>query len=389
MVTAFLIRAFVPNYQATTNSEVRKKYGILGGVVGILVNLLLFSVKLLAGLSINSIAMLADAFNNLSDVASSVITIFGFILAGKPADQEHPFGHGRLEYVAGLIVSFLVILIGYEFFKSSMERIFSPSPIQFNTLAFTIILLAILAKGWLAYFNRHLAKAINSHALSATSFDSISDVISSSCVALSLLATRWTAFPFDGYIGLVVAGIILYAGISLTKETISPLLGESAPAELVAEIVAKVSSYQGIINTHDLVIHNYGPGQYMCSIHAEVPATMEIMAIHELIDQIEREVARDLNLVLTIHMDPVNEDSEEYQKNHQEITHIVNQFTEIISFHDLRIIGQGEKENIIFDIVVKPGLAPTREQELIEEITKCVQEIHPQYGCIIDVDRQY
>ena len=389
MVTAFLIRTFIPNYQETNNGEVRKRYGILGGVVGILVNLLLFTVKLLAGLSINSIAMLADAFNNLSDVASSIITIFGFILAGKPADQEHPFGHGRLEYVAGLIVSFLVILIGYEFFKSSLDRILHPNPVQFNTLAFTIISLAILAKGWLAYFNRHLAKAINSHALSATSFDSISDVISSSCVALSLLATRWTAFPLDGYIGLVVAGIILYAGISLTKDTISPLLGESAPAELVVEIVAKVRSYPGIINTHDLIIHNYGPGQYMVSLHAEVPATMDIMDMHELIDQVERETARDLNLVLTIHMDPVNQDSEEYQKNYQEITQILNQFTEIISFHDLRIIGQGEKGNIIFDIVVKPGLAPAREQALVAQIINCVNEIHPQYGCVIDVDRQY
>lgn len=388
-MTAFLLRFFIPNYLDTTNGEVRKKYGILGGVVGIIANLILFTVKLLAGLSVNSIALMADAFNNLTDVASSVVTVFGFILAGKPADHEHPFGHGRLEYVAGLIVSFLVILIGYEFFKSSLERILHPSPVQFNLLVLILIILAILTKGWLAYLNRHLAQAINSPTLAATSFDSISDVISSSCVAISLIATIWTDFPLDGYIGLVVSAIILYAGFNLTKETISPLLGESAPSELADELVAKVCSYPGIIDVHDLVIHNYGPGQYMASIHAEVPATMEIMAMHELIDQVEREVARDLNLTLSIHMDPVNQNTEEYRRNHSEITQITSQFTEILSFHDLRLIGQGEKGNILFDIVVKPGLGPEREQELVAEITKCINELHPHYGCIIDVDRQY
>jgi len=389
VLTGLLIRTFVPNYQNAADSQVRKGYGLLGGTVGILVNLALFFFKLLASLTVGSIAMLADAFNNLSDVASSLVTIFGFVLADKPADEEHPFGHGRSEYIAGLIVSFLVILIGYEFFKSSLERILNPAPLQFSSLALIIIIIAILAKGWLAYFNRQLAQAINSQTLSATSFDSISDVISSSCVALSLLAARWTTFPLDGYIGLIVAGIILYAGISLTKETISPLLGETAPSELAAEITAKVRSYPGIINIHDLVVHNYGPGQYMASLHAEVPAKMDIMELHELIDLVERETARELNLALTIHMDPVNQDSEEYQKNKQEIGQITGRFTEIVSFHDLRIIGQGERENIIFDIVVKPGLGSEREAELVKQITSAVQKLHPHYGCIIGVDRQY
>lgn len=389
MITSLLIRLFIPNYQDTVNAEVRKKYGILGGAIGILVNVLLFALKLLAAISANSIAIMADAFNNLSDAASSVVTIFGFVLAGKPADREHPFGHGRLEYIAGLIVSFMVILIGYEFFKSSLERILHPAPIQFSYLALAVLTLSILAKGWLAYFSSRLGLAVNSQALSASSYDSISDVVSSGCVALSLIISRWTVFPLDGYIGLAVAGIIFYAGINLTRQTISPLLGESAPRELAKEIEAKVTSYPGILNTHDLVIHNYGPGQYMASIHAEVPAAMDIMEIHELIDKVEREVAKDLNIVLTIHMDPLNQDSDEYKKSYREITEILGSFPEISSFHDLRLIGKGKKKNIVFDIVVKPELKPEDIQEVVDRLIRSVNNLHPQYGCVIDVDKEY
>lgn len=389
MLSKFIVHKFIPNHQDTANNEIRKKYGLLGGIVGIIVNLLLFAFKLFAGLAVNSIAMMADAFNNLSDVASSCVTIFGFVMAGKPADKEHPFGHGRLEYIAGLIISFLVILIGYEFFKSSLQRILNPTPIEYNHLALIILLGAILAKGWLALFNRYLAKAINSQTLSASSFDSISDVISSSCVVLSLLLSRWTTFPLDGYIGLVVAGIIIYTGISLTKDTINPLLGEPAPPELVEALITKVISHPEIINTHDLIIHNYGPGQYLASIHAEVPANADIMEIHELIDQIEKDVAQELNMILSIHMDPINQDSSEYQKSFQELSEILTRFPDVLSFHDLRIVGQGEKKNILFDIVVKPGFAPEQGQDLIKEINAQVQELHPHYNCLIDIDQHY
>ena len=389
MLSHFLVRLFVPDYQNISDSTVRKKYGILGGTVGIIVNVILFILKLAAGLAVNSIAMLADAFNNLSDVASSLVTVFGFILAGKPADKEHPFGHGRLEYIAGLIVSFLVILIGYEFFKTSLGRIINPGPVEFSIPALLLLIIAMLSKVWLFIFNRYLAKAINSQALSASSLDSISDVISTACVALSLVIFRWTAFPIDGYIGLVISGIIIYTGINLTRETISPLLGEPAPAELVETLVNKVLSYPQIMNIHDLIIHNYGPGQYLASLHVEIPSTVDIMAIHETIDQIERDVARDLNLILSIHMDPINQDSAEYQKSYREISEITARFKEIVSFHDLRIVGQGEKQNIIFDIVVSPGLKPEREQEIIKQITEGIKEIHPHYNCIISVDQLY
>lgn len=389
MFSQLLIKTFVPDYQNTKNQNVRKRYGYLGGVVGIVVNLLLFAVKFLAGLTVNSIALMADAFNNLSDVASSVITIFGFVLAGKPADEEHPFGYGRIEYIAGLIVSFLVILIGYEFIKTSIERILHPETLEFNLLVFGIVIISILLKGWLGLFNKKLGLAIDSHALSASSFDSFSDMISTGCVAVSLLASRWTDLPLDGYIGVIVAGIILYAGFSLTKDTISPLLGDTSHKELAREITDMVLGYEGIENVHDLIIHNYGPGRYMVSLHAEVPAQRDIMELHELIDKVEREVARHFHVVLTIHLDPVNKDTEENRIIREEIGEILCNFPAVQSYHDLRFVGRGNIRNVLFDIVVKPGLGKNEEKELRRDICQAIQAVHPGYVCIIHVDREY
>lgn len=388
-MTSLLIKWFVPNYKATADQSVRQRYGLLGGIVGIVVNIVLFAVKFLAGLSVNSISLMADAFNNLSDVASSVVTIWGFILSGRPADEKHPFGHGRLEYITGLIVSFMVILIGYEFIKSSFGRILNPVAVEYSHIALLIIVISILMKGWLAYFNKKLASAIDSHALSASSFDSFSDMISTGCVGISILASRWTNLPVDGYIGVLVAGIILYAGISLTKDTISPLVGEASPGELAQNIVKKVLSYNGINNVHDLIIHNYGPGRYMASIHAEVPADNDIMELHELIDKVEREVANELGILLTIHMDPVNTNCEETNALHEEVASILKGFPEVLSFHDFRIVGKDEVRNLLFDIVVKPGTAKPKEKHIAGQINSKVKEIHPQFNCIIDVDTEY
>ncbi|MBZ4653710.1 MAG: czcD 2 [Peptococcaceae bacterium] len=389
MLSQFLVKAFIRDYQKTQKPEVRSKYGYLGGVVGILANLLLFAVKLTTGLALNSIAFIGDAFNNLTDVASSLVTILGFRLAGKPADEEHPFGHGRLEYIAGLIVSFLVILVGYELIKSSLDRILHPVPVTFSLPAFLIIIFAILTKGWLSLFNRYLARAIDSQALSATSFDSLSDMISTGCIGLSLLASLWTSFPLDGYVGIIVSGIILYSGISLTKETISPLLGEVPEQELVENITKKVLSYEGITGVHDLIVHSYGPGRHMASIHAEVPSNRDIMELHELIDHVERQVSKELGIVLTIHMDPVNVDSEELMRMQEEVAQILQEFPQVQSFHDFRIVGKNEKENLIFDVVVKSGMSKEEEKELRKAITRKVQEKHPYFFCIITIDKDY
>lgn len=388
-MTNLLIKWFIPNHTFTSDQTVRQRYGLLGGIVGIIVNVILFAVKFVTGLAVNSISLLADAFNNLSDVASSIVTIWGFILAGRPADEKHPFGHGRLEYIAGLIVSFMVILIGYEFIKSSFGRILHPVAVEYNHIALVIIILSILMKGWLALFNRNLAQAIDSHALSASSFDSFSDMISTSCVGISLLASRWTNLPLDGYIGVLVAAIVLYAGVNLTRETISPLLGEASPGELSKEITNKVLSYDGIDNVHDLIIHNYGPARYMASIHAEVPADKDIMELHELIDKVEREVAKELNILLTIHMDPVNTNCEETNALNEEIGTLLKEIPAVISYHDFRVVGKAEVRNLLFDIVVKPGMPESEERKLAHEIDKKVKAKHPHFNCIIDVDKEY
>lgn len=389
IMTGLLIKLFVPNYTQTNDQKVRQRYGFLGGMVGIIVNIILFAVKFLTGLGVNSISLMADAFNNLSDVASSVVTIWGFVLSGRPADEKHPFGHGRLEYITGLIVAFMVILIGYEFIKSSFERILNPTAVLYSHIALIIIVISILFKGWLAYFNKKLASAIDSHALSASSFDSFSDMISTGCVGISLLASRWTNLPIDGYIGVLVAGIILYAGISLTKETISPLVGEASPGELARKVANKVLSYEGINNVHDLIIHNYGPGRYMASIHAEVSADSDIMELHELIDKVEREAAQELDILLTIHMDPINTNCKETNVLQQEMSSILQGMPEVLSFHDFRVVGKDEVRNLLFDIVVRPGMTETEERRITEKINSLVKEKHPDFNCVIGVDKEY
>ncbi len=387
MLSQFLVKRFIKNHEKTEVSNIRDKYGYLSGTIGIVANILLFAVKLTIGLVINSIAFIGDAFNNLTDAASSVAVILGFKLASKPADPEHPFGHGRLEYITGLIVSFLVILVGYELFKSSINRIINPMPVTFSMPALLIVIFAILIKGWLFVFNRFLSKAINSKALLSTAYDSLSDTIATGCIGISLIASLFTTFPFDGYVGLIVSGIILYSGISLTKETISPLLGEAPAQELIDKIDQMVSSHDIVMGIHDLVVHTYGPNQYMASIHVEVPANQDIMEIHETIDMIENEVASELGILLTIHMDPQNINCEERMNIKKAINQILKEFPNILSFHDFRIISKDEIENLVFDVVVKSGTTREEEKEIALGINKRVKEKHPNYQCIITFDQ--
>ena len=387
MINEFLVKYFIANHDQTELQEVRSKYGYLSGAVGILANVVLFAVKLAAGLAINSIAFIGDALNNLTDAASSLVTILGFKLASKPADEEHPFGHGRLEYIAGLIVSFLVILVGYELLKSSFDRIINPVQVEFSLPALFIVLFAIALKGWLFFFNRFLANKIDSKALLASSVDSLSDMFATGCIGISLMASLFTSLPLDGYVGLIVSVLILYSGISLTKDTISPLLGEAPEQDLVTKISEIIQSYDRVVGIHDLIVHSYGPGQYMASIHVELPANSDIMEMHEYIDTIEREVSKELGILLTIHMDPVNVDSEEVMKMLEELTSILGDVPEVLSWHDFRIVGKGKRENLIFDVVVKHGTSKEEERRLRKTIIKKVQTIHPYYNCIITFDR--
>jgi cation diffusion facilitator family transporter len=391
IVFNFLISHFIKDHRNTDNPKVRDAYGYLGGIVGIILNSILFVIKLSAGILTKSIAITADAFNNLSDAASSVITILGFKLAGAPADREHPFGHGRIEYLSGLVVSSMVLLVGFEFVKSSFERILHPSKITFVLIPFVLILASVAAKIWLSGFNKHVGKAINSSALQASSFDSLADVFISGCTAISLLISKWTTFPLDGYIGMLVSLFILYAGFSLIKETLNPLLGEAPDPELVERIIDELCSYDYISGVHDLIIHNYGPGRIMASAHAEVPCDISITKIHEVIDKAEREISSKNKLYLVIHMDPINTNDAEVEAARIEVLKVTKLYPMIKSIHDFRVVGEGKEKNLIFDVVIdfKHKITKEFEDDLRKKLNKDIKAVHSLYNIIITIDRDF
>nr|WP_024620971.1 cation diffusion facilitator family transporter [Clostridioides mangenotii] len=391
MLSNLLVKSFVKDNENIQDEDVRNKYGYLAGIVGIFMNFLLFAFKLAIGLFTSSIAVMADAFNNLSDMASSVITIIGFKLSCVPPDEEHPFGHGRLEYLSALIVAFMVMLVGVQFIKSSVERILNPLPIKFEMIPFIILLVSILIKIWLSRFNKFIGKKIDSSALKAASLDAMGDVVTSSCVVLSFLAAKFTTIPVDGYVGIVVSLLILYAGFTLVKDTINPLLGEAPDEELVNSIVDGLMSYDMVIGVHDLIIHNYGVGKSIASVHAEIPSDKDILDIHEVIDTAERELSEKLKIYLVIHMDPVNVQDEEIYETRQELEDMLKQNTYILSIHDFRVVGKGKRKNLIFDVVVDPNELDRNisKEEIKANITNLVKSVHPEYGCIIGVDRKF
>ncbi|CAM2749274.1 cation diffusion facilitator family transporter [Hathewaya histolytica] len=391
MFSKLLIKKFIKNFQNKEDRKVRKSYGYLAGIVGVIINITLFVIKFSVGIFTKSIAISADAFNNLSDSASSLITILGFKLASKPADKEHPFGHGRIEYISALIVSFFVLLVGVEFTKSSFSKIINPTTINFSMISFLLMLLSIFIKLWLGYFYRTLSYDINSSTLKASSKDSFADVITSSVVAFSLISSKFFTFPIDGYIGIVVSLFIIYSGISLIKETLDPLLGESPDPDLVKDIKNLMLKYDGIKGTHDLIVHNYGPGRCIASIHAEVPSNAPIVHIHEIIDKAEREISEELGVLLVIHMDPINTDCKEIQSTKEFIESILKKYDNIHSMHDFRVVGEGEVKNIIFDIVVKynKDFSKEDEKDLIDKIVKDIKIKHPNYNAIITIDKDF
>ncbi|WP_070000876.1 cation diffusion facilitator family transporter [Cellulosilyticum sp. I15G10I2] len=391
MLTNYLLKRITKNNSDFKDRSVRGKIGYLSGIIGVLINLILFSIKLTVGLFTSSVAVLADAFNNLSDAASSIITIIGFKLSNKPADKEHPYGHGRIEYLSALIIAFLVMLVGFQFIKTSVNRILDPTPVNFEWLSFILLFISIFFKLWLSMFNRTLGRKIDSSSLKATATDAMGDVFTTSVVVISFFAARFTTFPIDGYIGCIVALIILYAGFNLIKDTVNPLIGEAPDPELVLDLTNGVLAYDYITGVHDLIVHNYGPLRTMASIHAEIPADIPIMKIHEIIDKAERELSERLQLHLVIHMDPIGAMTEEMVKLKNEVTKIIKYNPLIKSMHDFRIVGEGDHKNLIFDIVVD---AHNLEKVISEEklklmISEAVKEINASYECIITVDKEY
>ncbi|MCF6465780.1 cation diffusion facilitator family transporter [Clostridium sp. Cult2] len=391
MLTNLLLKFATNGNTDFLDNKVRGRVGYLAGIVGIIVNLILFITKLTIGIMVSSIAVLADAFNNLSDAASSIITIVGFKLSNLPPDKEHPYGHGRIEYLSALIVAFMVMLVGFQFIKTSINRIINPQAVVFEWIPFIILLVSILFKVWLSIFNKKLGDKISSSTLKATATDALGDVFTTSVVAISLLAALFTDVPIDGYIGILVAIAILYAGFSLIKETISPLIGEAPDEELINLIKDGVLSYEYITGVHDLIVHNYGPGRTMASIHAEFPADIDVMTIHEIIDKAERELSEKFELHLVIHMDPICIDTKEIVKARNEVKEIIKDNPIVKSMHDFRIVGKGNKKNLIFDIVIDGNELDNNitEEDIKLNICNAIKENSPQYNCIITIDKEY
>jgi len=389
LLTDILIKTFIKDKDNTGNKSIRQKYGYLGGFVGIACNVALSGAKIAIGLMINSIAITADAVNNLSDAASSIITVIGFKITNKPADREHPFGHGRIEYISAMVVSFMVILAGFEFLKSSFDRVRNPEAVKFDIIPFSVLLLSIGVKFWLSRFYKKIGRKIGSKAMEASAADSLSDVITTSVVALSLLASLWTTFPLDGYVGLLVSALIIYSGISLTKDTLNPLLGEAPEPEFIRSITEKVLGYDGIIGMHDMIVHNYGPGRCVVSLHAEIPASMDIMKAHDVIDLAEQEISEEMDIHVVIHMDPINTDDEVVQKTQEQITELINEMHEELSIHDFRIVGGEEHKNLIFDLVVPFDYDEKMARDLSKKVAREIKAKYPECNAIIYIDRAY
>ena len=389
MFTNFLINRFVKNHEETGDNNVRQSYGYLVGFVGIFVNLLLFAGKLLVGFIINSIAVMADAINNLSDAASSVITLVSFKMTNKPADREHPFGHGRIEYISAMIVSFLVILVGFEFIKSSAQRVMNPVAVKFDWITFILLSFSIAIKVWLSFLNKKVGKSIGSKAMEATAIDSLSDVITTSVVLLSLILSIWVTFPIDGYIGVLVALFIMYSGINLTRDTLNPLLGEAPEVEFVNDIMTRALSYEGVIGVHDIIVHNYGPNRCVVSLHVEIPASMNVVSAHELIDKAEQEISGELGIHLVMHMDPINVDDKVVQKVHQQIVGVLTEFGMELTIHDFRIVGDDSHCNVIFDMVIPHEVKECDEKRVAKDISEAIKNKYPQFNPVITIDRSY
>lgn len=387
-MTDFLVRHLVRDYKNVQDPAVRERYGVLSGGVGIFLNLLLSLGKFLAGVLTGSIAVTADAFNNLSDAGSSVVTLVGFKLAGQKADDGHPFGHGRIEYLAGLLVSLLILMVGVELGKSSIEKIIHPEDVTFSLVTVVILICSILVKLWMSLFNRKLGKRINSAAMQATATDSLSDVVATSAVLAGTLIGHFAQVSIDGWIGVVVAIFILRAGWEAVKDTLNPLLGTAPEPELVNAIQQLVLSHEQVVGMHDLVIHDYGPGRRMCSFHAEVPEDEDIMAAHDAIDHIEREIQEKFGIETTAHMDPIATGDSEVTRLRDQVRDLVKEIDEDMSIHDFRVTRGPLHTNLIFDVVV-PHRCRLKDEEIQERITQAVRNVVPDCYVVLQLDRSY
>lgn len=384
-MTQLLLRLFVKDYRSTDDPKVRGAYGRLAGFVGLVCNLLLFAGKLLAGILSGSVAITADAVNNLSDASSSLVTLLGFKLAERPADEEHPYGHARIEYISGLVVAALILLIGAELGKSSFQKILHPEVVEFSALTLVILLASIAVKLWMALFCHTLGKRIGSTTLTATAADSRNDVITTTAVLLGCLLGHFFGLKIDGYIGLLVALFILWSGVGIAKETISPLLGKQADPELVRRISDLILSHEKILGIHDLMVHDYGPGQCFASVHAEMAASEDPLICHDILDDIERDALRELHVHLVIHYDPIVTDDEELNRMRALVEKEIRTIDPALTMHDFRMVRGPGHTNLIFDLVIPFSMAE-RKTELKRRIDERVQFEDARYYTVITFD---
>jgi cation diffusion facilitator family transporter len=384
---SFLARIFIKP-KGKSADALRRAYGILCGAVGIGFNVLLFLGKFFAGTLSGSIAITADAFNNLSDAGSSFVTMLGFHLAGQAPDLEHPFGHGRMEYLSGLAVSMLILLMGMELAKSSLEKILDPAPVDFSPLVMVILCVSIAVKLYMAFYNRRLGKKLDSPAMMATSADSLSDSVATTAVLLATLVGHFTGLLIDGWVGVVVALFILWSGFNAAKDTIDPLLGTPPTHAFVTQIRDLVMAHSGILGIHDLIVHDYGPGRVMISLHAEVPASGNVLELHDEIDNVEKELQEKLGCLAVIHMDPIVTDDGVTQQTRRRVAELIREIDPAISIHDFRMVPGTTHTNVIFDAVVPFGFRLS-DKEVSAAIKSAVRNLDGSYYAVVNVERSY
>lgn len=389
IMTDLLVKMFVKNYEDTDNISVRTAYGVLASGVGIACNVLLSLAKMMVGMLLHSVSVMADAFNNLSDAGSSIIGLVGVKMAEKPADEDHPFGHGRIEYVAALIVAFLVIEVGFTFFKDSISKIRHPEELRFQMVSIVILGMSILVKLWLGMFNKKLGKKIDSQVMMATAADSLGDVIATAATVVSILFWKVTGINIDGFVGLGVSLVVMWAGIGIARDTLEPLIGEATTPEDYRRIKKFVEKYDGIMGSHDLIVHNYGPGRSMASIHAEVPNNVSIEVSHEIIDRIERDAAKELGIFLVIHMDPLETEDQTVLKVRKKTEKAVEELDSRCSIHDFRMVKGEDQINLIFDLVVPREYSEKKGDELMIRVIERMQEIDKRYQYVITLENSF
>lgn len=384
----FLIKRFIKDYKQVENAKVREQYGFLVSIVSIVLNIILATSKLIVGFIANSISIQADALNNYSDVGSNLATLFGFKLASKHPDADHPYGHGRMEYISGLIISFLIFLVAFQSLKEALIKIVQPVAIQFSYISAGVLVMSIVIKLYMGFMNKEMGERINSSSLKAASQDSFNDTITTIAALVSMLLSRYASLNLDGWFGLFVSLFVLKAGIEVFKDTTNPLLGQAPDKKIVNDIEKLVLSHEGILGIHDLMMHDYGPGRSFVTLHAEVDCRADLLQTHDEIDLIEREILENFNIHATLHMDPIDYKNEIVNELKEKVTKIIKSINDVYTLHDFRIVTGPTHTNILFDVVI-PTEDTINVVELKKTIDNKIKEINPTYYSVIDIDRPY